>query len=130
MPNQNYLGRRYSARLILSETEAFVVLTDYTPFGSTKFDATAYANAVLAGETYNADEPPPLQPKAGVDSKEAATKVDSTERPGGLTVKGDVSVALAKLNYGIEDIDRQIRSEVSRSMTTTRKTNRSQIVSV
>jgi hypothetical protein len=55
-----------------------------------------YANAVLAGESY------PPQP--------------GSSRPAKLTglepAKEDISVAIAKLDYGIEDVSKQIKNVV------------------
>ncbi|KAN0116391.1 Golgi transport complex subunit 5 domain containing protein [Russula decolorans] len=72
-------------------------MTDYTIFESPDFDANEYANAVLAGESY------PPQPGSSRSAK-----------PTGLEpAKEDISVAIAKLDYGIEDVSKQIKNVVT-----------------
>ena len=61
------------------------------------FDANEYANAILAGEQYK-----PSQPKQ-------TTKSVSTTNEG---AKEDISVASAKLSFGIEDILKQLKTVV------------------
>ncbi|ORX36009.1 Golgi transport complex subunit 5-domain-containing protein [Kockovaella imperatae] len=67
---------------------------DEGPFLSDNFDVNAYANAVLAGQNYDPDKPQPTK------------KSDE---------KGDVGLELAKLNYGIEDVTKQLRREITSS---------------
>ncbi|KAH9961505.1 Golgi transport complex subunit 5-domain-containing protein [Russula dissimulans] len=72
-------------------------MTDYSIFESPQFDANEYANAVLAGEPY------PLQPGSSRPAK-----------PTGLEpAKEDISVAIAKLTYGIDDVSKQIKNVVT-----------------
>jgi hypothetical protein len=72
-------------------------MTDYTIFESPDFDANEYANAVLAGESY------PPQPGSSRPAK-----------PTGLEpAKEDISVAIAKLNYGVDDVSKQIKNVVT-----------------
>ncbi|KAI0267074.1 Golgi transport complex subunit 5-domain-containing protein [Gloeopeniophorella convolvens] len=72
-------------------------LIDYAVFASSDFDANEYANAVLAGEPY------PSQPGSSKPAK-----------PTGLEpAKEDISVAIAKLNYGIDDVSKQIKNVVT-----------------
>ncbi|KAI0279355.1 Golgi transport complex subunit 5-domain-containing protein [Russula aff. rugulosa BPL654] len=72
-------------------------MTDYTIFESPDFDANEYANAVLAGESY------PPQPGSSRPAK-----------PTGLEpAKEDISVAIAKLDYGVEDVSKQIKNVVT-----------------
>jgi len=61
------------------------------------FDANEYANAILAGEQYK-----PSQSKR-------TTKNVSTTNEG---AKEDISVALAKLSFGIEDVSKQLKTVV------------------
>jgi hypothetical protein len=61
------------------------------------FDANEYANAVLAGEQYK-----PSQSKR-------TTKSVSTTNEG---AKEDISVAIAKLSFGIEDVSKQLKTVV------------------
>ncbi|ETW80568.1 hypothetical protein HETIRDRAFT_476235 [Heterobasidion irregulare TC 32-1] len=70
---------------------------DYPVFASPDFDANDYANAVLAGEPY----PPP--PSAAASAKPSALE----------PAREDISVAIAKLNYGIDDVDKQIKNVVT-----------------
>jgi len=72
-------------------------MTDYTIFESPDFDAKEYANAILAGEAY------PSQPGLSRPTK-----------PTGLEpAKEDISVAISKLNYGIDDVSKQIKNVVT-----------------
>ena len=78
---------------------------DYAVFASPDFDANDYANAVLAGEPY----PPP--PSAAAAAAAAASAKPSALEP----AREDISVAIAKLNYGIDDVDKQIKNVVCTS---------------
>jgi uncharacterized membrane protein YdfJ with MMPL/SSD domain len=66
-----------------------------------------YANAVLAGRAYRPDDESESDPKSGPKGVRG-TADDKGER-------GDVGVELAKLNYGIEDVTKQLRQEISAS---------------
>ncbi|KAH9018023.1 Golgi transport complex subunit 5-domain-containing protein [Lactarius pseudohatsudake] len=72
-------------------------MTDYAIFATPEFDPNEYANTVLAGEPY------PPQP--------------GSSRPAKITglepAKEDISVAIAKLNYGIDDVSKQIKNVVT-----------------
>jgi len=72
-------------------------IPDYPVFASEDFDANDYANAILAGEPY------PSQPGAPRLSK-----------PTGIidTAREDISVAIGKLDAGIEDVSKQIKHVV------------------
>ena len=63
---------------------------DEEPFLSDHFDVNAYANAVLAGRTYD--------PNADASSSQQNSKGKGKSVDG---EKGDVGLELAKLNYGI-----------------------------
>jgi hypothetical protein len=80
-------------------------LTDHAPFISPKFNVNAYANAILAGEPYDPEAQipaPPVQSEGNASSSnDLAEGNDGTIASGSLNVKGDVGLALAKLNYGI-----------------------------
>ncbi|KAG8904488.1 hypothetical protein FRB99_001664 [Tulasnella sp. 403] len=83
---------------------------DYGVFANAEFDPNEYANAVLAGETY----PPPTTPgkkPSGTTSSGTprATIVSSSGEAG----KEDISVALAKLTFGIDDVSQQLRGLVT-----------------
>nr|XP_018267233.1 uncharacterized protein I303_01218 [Kwoniella dejecticola CBS 10117]OBR89391.1 hypothetical protein I303_01218 [Kwoniella dejecticola CBS 10117] len=71
---------------------------DHKPFLSDSFDVHAYANAVLQGRVYRPDE-----------KAEEGVKADKEKGD------GDVGAELARLNYGIEDVTRQLRQEITSS---------------
>ncbi|OCF41801.1 hypothetical protein I317_04407 [Kwoniella heveanensis CBS 569] len=77
--------------------EAFL---DHKPFLSDSFDVHAYANAILQGQTYRPDE------------KTEEGKGNNREKSGG---DADVGAELARLNFGIEDVTRQLRQEITNS---------------
>jgi len=70
---------------------------DYTTFADPLFDANEYANAILAGEKYTPSH------------SKRTTKSVSTTNEG---AKEDISVALAKLSFGIEDVSKQLKTVV------------------
>ncbi|TFK54291.1 hypothetical protein OE88DRAFT_1654898 [Heliocybe sulcata] len=77
-------------------------MTDYSVFASPEFDAHEYANAILSGEPY-----PPQQSNA--KSVKSSSKV-----PGGIEpAKEDISVAITKLDFGIEDVSKQLKNVVT-----------------
>lgn len=80
---------------------------DHQPFLSDRFDVHGYANAVLAGRAYRPDDEP------DTDAKAAGKGVRAVGDDKGE--KGDVGVELAKLNYGIEDVTKQLRQEIATS---------------
>ena len=93
--------------------------SDYTPFVSPKFDVNAYANAILAGESYDPEESKAVvgQENGLRNSGQAKGKGRETTMDGvGMAVKGDIGVALARLNYGIVSVlrcwERDSRSEL------------------
>jgi len=93
------------------ESAPQITPTDYAVFASPNFDANEYANAIVSGEPY--------QPPA------ASSKITDAVAPGArsgviapmtklaeASAKEDISMALSKLNYGIDDVDKQIRTLV------------------
>lgn len=90
-----------------------MLTTDHKPFLSDKFDVHAYANAVLAGQVYRPDDKAASEPKSLKDnaasgsgsskqtSVEESSVVPASSSGGTTSGGGDVSVELAKLNYGI-----------------------------
>lgn len=68
-------------------------------FASNDFDPNEYANATLAGEPY------PSQSQTGTGGKQSA-------KSGLEPAKEDISVAISKLNFGIDDVSKQIKSVV------------------
>lgn len=80
---------------------SLIKTADYSVFASTDFDPNEYANATLAGEPY------PPQPQVGASA--GGTKA----KPGIEPAQEDISVAIAKLNFGVEDVSKQIKNVVS-----------------
>ncbi|KAF7362065.1 Conserved oligomeric Golgi complex subunit 5 [Mycena venus] len=76
-------------------------MTDYSVFASADFDPNEYANAILAGEPYPPSSSAELNPK---------TPAKSTFEP---SPKEDISVAISKLSFGVEDVSKQIKSVVN-----------------
>lgn len=76
--------------------------SDFSVFASPDFDANEYANAILAGESY----PPPSEPKPVTGKAPIATKTQD------LPAKEDISVAISKLTFGIDDVSKQIKNVV------------------
>ncbi|KAJ2913475.1 hypothetical protein MD484_g6945, partial [Candolleomyces efflorescens] len=72
---------------------------EYSVFANPEFDPSDYANAILAGESY------PLQDSKPRSSAKSAFQ-DSI-------AKEDISVAISKLTFGIDDVSKQIKSLVS-----------------
>ncbi|KIR55564.1 hypothetical protein I315_02153 [Cryptococcus gattii Ru294] len=71
---------------------------DHKPFLSDSFDVHSYTNAILQGRQYTPDQPQQN------NAKEDNDKADP-----------DVSAELARLNYGIEDVTKQLRQEITAS---------------
>ncbi|KAF8170221.1 Golgi transport complex subunit 5-domain-containing protein [Mycena galopus ATCC 62051] len=84
--------------LIIAVVHA-VELFDYSVFASSDFDPNEYANAILAGEAY--PHSAELNPKTPAKSTFESSP------------KEDISVAISKLNYGVEDVSKQIKSLVN-----------------
>ncbi|KAF9484491.1 hypothetical protein BDN70DRAFT_825599 [Pholiota conissans] len=78
-------------------------MADYSTFASPDFDPNEYANAILAADTY-----PPADGKLATKapSQTKATVQDPI-------AKEDISVAISKLTFGIEDVSKQIRNLVT-----------------
>ncbi len=106
MSSDNYIGESQddTATSFFPANQVIRQRLDYTPFVSPKFDVNAYANAILAGETYDPEE---IKIAVGLQndrrsSVQAKGKARETAMDGlGMAVKGDIGVALARLNYGI-----------------------------
>lgn len=77
--------------------------SDYSVFSTPGFDPNEYANAILASDTY----PPTDSKQAGKGSTSHAksTTQDSI-------AKEDISMAISKLTFGIDDVSKQIRNLV------------------
>ncbi|KAI0342194.1 hypothetical protein BDW22DRAFT_1376570 [Trametopsis cervina] len=87
-------------------------MSDYAAFAAADFDANEYANAILAGEAY----PSGGASGAAASSKVANTKASSVLRTigsGGGTDAEDISVAISKLTYNIEDVEKQLKNVVT-----------------
>ncbi|GAA5957719.1 hypothetical protein JCM3765_003744 [Sporobolomyces pararoseus] len=90
---------------------------EYSTFLHPSFEADAFAHAVLKGEDYS---PPPPQPQPSSETDKdneptTTTTITTTTTSNKLVVGGvggDVSTALSKLNFGIEDLNRQLKIEI------------------
>ena len=80
--------------------------SDYSIFASQDFDPNEYANTILASDTY-----PPSESRLTV--KVPSHLKSSTQDS---VAKEDISVAISKLSFGIEDISKQIRNLVRNSL--------------
>ncbi|KAK0241983.1 Golgi transport complex subunit 5-domain-containing protein [Armillaria nabsnona] len=74
---------------------------DYSVFASPEFDPNDYANTVLAGEPYVLPSDTRTKPVL------PSTKV--AETPG----KEEISIAISKLTFGIDDVSKQIKALVT-----------------
>lgn len=97
LPNNTVRDDRYDPRP--RPCDGLTLVPDYSVFANSDFDPNEYANAILAGEPY--------PPSAELNPK---TPAKSTFEP---SPKEDISVAIAKLNFGVEDVSKQIKSVVS-----------------
>ncbi|GMK58813.1 hypothetical protein CspeluHIS016_0602550 [Cutaneotrichosporon spelunceum] len=84
--------------------ESFI---DSKAFLSDRFDVHDYANAVLQGKAYNPDAG---IPRSGVTAKEGDPGPSRRQEE-----KGDLGLEVARLNYGIEDVTKQLRQEITTS---------------
>lgn len=73
---------------------------DYSLFASSDFDPNEYANAILATDHH---------PEFKLGSKPATPLKTSTQDS---IAKEDISIAISKLTFGIEDVSKQIRNLV------------------
>ncbi|KAH9485273.1 Conserved oligomeric Golgi complex subunit 5 [Psilocybe cubensis] len=76
-------------------------MADYSVFANSQFDPNEYANAILAADSGSSD---PKQVARGSTHLKAIQ--DSV-------AKEDISVAISKLTFGIEDVSKQIRNLVT-----------------
>lgn len=83
--------------------------SEYAVFSIPDFDPNEYANAVLAGEPY---------PPQGKSKPARNTSFEPAVE--------DVSVAISKLNYSIDDVDKQLKNVVSPSSLMTLPENQRQ----
>ncbi|GJE92307.1 golgi transport complex subunit 5-domain-containing protein [Phanerochaete sordida] len=79
-------------------------MTDYTVFAHPDFDPNDYANALLAGEPY-----PPTAGQAGATAKKGVNGKPTTT---GSDAE-DISVAISKLSFNIEDVEKQLKNVVT-----------------
>ena len=88
---------------ILKLTTFFLLipyLLDYSLFASLDFDPNEYANAILATDQH---------PEFKLGSKPATPLKTSTHDS---IAKEDISMAISKLTFGIDDVSKQIRNLV------------------
>lgn len=81
---------------------------DYAVFAHPDFDPNDYANAVLAGELYPATSANPPVSATLKSFKAAPAKNTST----GSDAE-DISVAISKLTFNLDDVEKQIKHVVS-----------------
>jgi HPt (histidine-containing phosphotransfer) domain-containing protein len=79
---------------------------DLSIFANPNFDPNDYANAILAGEPYVPHQHGDKTVPATGASAGGTSKAD-------VAAKEDVSVAISKLSFGIDDVSKQIKSLVS-----------------
>ncbi|TBU41671.1 Golgi transport complex subunit 5-domain-containing protein [Dichomitus squalens] len=72
-------------------------MSDYAVFVLPEFDPNDYANAILAGEPY--------PPQAG--------KTKPVKNPGLAPASEDVSVAISKLTFNLDDVEKQLKNVVT-----------------
>jgi hypothetical protein len=72
---------------------------DYLIFSSPHFDPNEYANAILAGDTY----PPVPLDRTGHKPPSSAPEASAKE---------EISIAISKLTFGIDDVSKQIKTLV------------------
>ncbi|GEM10348.1 componentof oligomeric golgi complex 5 [Rhodotorula toruloides] len=82
--------------------------TQYSTFLHPTFEADAFAHAVLNGEEYPA---PSEEGSNGVPAGGSGFMKGLVGENG----TGDVSAALARLNFGVEDLNRQLKAEVTKN---------------
>ncbi|KIJ67605.1 hypothetical protein HYDPIDRAFT_84403 [Hydnomerulius pinastri MD-312] len=95
-------GALHFSVVVYRHDRSTVLLADYSVFAIPNFDANEYANAVLAGEPY-----PPSSSVQQIQSK-PRTAISILE-----PAKEDISVAISKLDLGIEDVSKQIKALVT-----------------
>ena len=76
---------------------SYLRLVEHAVFAHPDFNPNEYANAILAGESY---------PPQG--SKTKAVRTAAFE-----PINEDVSVAISKLTFGIDDVEKQLKNVVS-----------------
>ncbi len=86
------VGLWHALRASMSDTSA-----DYAVFALPHFDPNDYANAILAGEPY------PPQPGKSKPAKSTGLAPASE----------DVSVAISKLTFSLDDVEKQLKNVVS-----------------
>ncbi|KZT65969.1 hypothetical protein DAEQUDRAFT_813938 [Daedalea quercina L-15889] len=72
-------------------------MSDYAVFAHPEFEPNEYANAILAGEPY--------PPQAGKSKPNKAATFEPANE--------DISVAIQKLNFSIDDVDKQLKNVVT-----------------
>ncbi|GAA5886213.1 hypothetical protein JCM16303_004462 [Sporobolomyces ruberrimus] len=84
----------------------------YSTFLHPSFEADAFAHAVLKGEDYPPSDPsdPSTSSSSGGVGFMKGLVVGDSSGPG----TGDVSAALARLNFGVEDLNRQLKNEITK----------------
>src|SRR4051794_29410835 len=86
---------------------SLIFMRDYATFAHPSFDPNEYANAILAAQPYRI----PSGASIDASSKVPATSVGMIDTAG--TNKEEISVALAKLSFGIDDVNRQLKNVIN-----------------
>lgn len=80
-------------------------MLDYTTFAHPSFDANEYANAILAAQPYRPSDPS----TSNVATNAVATAASTTKAEGAE----EISVVLAKLSFGLDDVNRQLKNVIN-----------------
>lgn len=84
-------------------TDQFI---DYATFAHPSFDANEYANAILANQAYRPSDHHQSNTGTAITSNAVST-VKAGQAP------EEISVFLAKLSFGIDDVNRQLKNVIN-----------------
>jgi len=90
---------------------SYVLFVDYATFAHPSFDANDYANAILAAQPYRITITTGTADANPKGSSMTTTTVGIIDSAG--TNKEEISIALAKLSFGIDDINRQLKNVIN-----------------
>ena len=98
-------GQQHDRSVVHIEIDYFLpfdslFIVDYSLFASSDFDPNEYANAILATDHH---------PEFKLGNKPSTPLKTSTHDS---IAKEDISMAISKLTFGIEDVSKQIRNLV------------------
>lgn len=98
-------GRNDLATPTLIGRTVLMASLDYATFAHPAFDANEYANAILAAQPYRIS--------STAAPTDTSSKVHPTTIDAAGTNKEEISVALAKLSFGIDDVSRQLKNVIN-----------------